>query len=122
RAPQPGDLEALRAIDGGDVVEWLEVRADLVGDLDAGELRARFPGKLLYTLRSAVEGGAFGGGQNERRERLRRAAESYDRVDLEAGRDLGTELLAAVPAEKRLLSWHGPGATLQALEERLAAM
>src|SRR6187551_2632336 len=92
RAPQPGDLEALCAIDGGNGVEWLEVRADLVGDLDAGELRARFPGKLLYTLRSAAEGGAFGGGASERRDRLQRAAQSYDRVDLEVARDLGAEL------------------------------
>jgi len=122
RAPQPGDLEALCAIDGGKGVEWLEVRADLVGDLDAGELRARFPGKLLYTLRSAAEGGAFGGGASERRERLQRAAQTYDRVDLEVARDLGAELLAAVPAEQRLISWHGPGAPLAALEERLASM
>jgi len=38
-------------------VEWLEVRGDLVGDLDPAGLRF-FPGKLLYTLRSRVEGGA----------------------------------------------------------------
>ena len=28
-------------------VNWLEVRADLVGDLDPDWLRARFPGRLL---------------------------------------------------------------------------
>ena len=39
--------------------DWLEVRADLVGDPDVDWLRDRFPGPLLYTLRSSAEGGAF---------------------------------------------------------------
>jgi len=37
------------------VAGWLEVRADLVGDLDPAWLRDRFPGRLLYTLRSRAE-------------------------------------------------------------------
>jgi hypothetical protein len=39
-------------------VDWLEVRADLVGDVDADWLRSRFAGTLLYSLRSFVEAAA----------------------------------------------------------------
>ena len=94
-APAPGALEALPA-----AVEWLEIRADLTGELDPEALRRRFRGSLLYTLRSAAEGGSFAGPISVRRERLRRAAESYDRVDLEADRDLAPELLAGIPPER----------------------
>jgi 3-dehydroquinate dehydratase len=45
--PMVSDLEG---------VDWLEIRADLVGDLDAARLARVFPGKLLYTLRSRAEG------------------------------------------------------------------
>jgi 3-dehydroquinate dehydratase / shikimate dehydrogenase len=41
----------------------LEVRADLLGDLDPDWLREHFRGELLYTLRSRAEGGAFEGGK-----------------------------------------------------------
>ena len=37
--------------------DCLEVRADLVGDVDVEWLRERFAGELLYTLRSEAEGG-----------------------------------------------------------------
>src|SRR3954467_5597368 len=51
-------------------IDWLEVRADLVGDLDAGRLARIFPGKLLYTLRSKAEGGASESSPERRRKRL----------------------------------------------------
>jgi 3-dehydroquinate dehydratase/shikimate dehydrogenase len=35
----------------GPVAEWLEVRADVVGDLDPARLRHLFPGQLLYSLK-----------------------------------------------------------------------
>ena len=114
-APPPGALEALPA-----GVDWLEVRADLAGELDPEELRRRFPGRLLYTLRSAAEWGSFAGPVSVRRERLRQAVERYDRVDLEAARDLAPELLREIPAERRLVSWHGPAAALPELEATLA--
>jgi len=104
-------------------VEWLEVRGDLVGDLDPAGLRV-FPGKLLYTLRSRAEGGNFEGSPERRKRRLIEAAARYDLVDLEAARDLSPEVLAAVPAERRVLSWHGPAADLDALKatfERMAS-
>ncbi len=103
-------------------VEWLEVRADLVGDLDPEPLRAAFPGKLLYTLRSRAEGGAFDGSPERRKRRLLDAASRYDRVDLEGARDLAPELLTAIPPPRRLISWHGPATDLAGLESCFARL
>lgn len=103
-------------------VEYLEVRADLVGKIDPDWLRDRFPGKLLYTLRSRAEGGGFEGGKQSRRRRLAAAAGSYDLVDLEGQRDLFPELLVDVPAEKRLISWHGQPTHLADLRARFEKM
>jgi 3-dehydroquinate dehydratase/shikimate dehydrogenase len=97
-------------------VAWLEVRADLVGDLAPEPLRARFSGKLLYTLRSRSEGGAWEGSAERRKRRLLDAAERYDLVDLEAARDLAPDVLKAIPPEKRVISWHGPAADLAGLK------
>jgi 3-dehydroquinate dehydratase / shikimate dehydrogenase len=97
-------------------VAWLEVRADLVGDLPPEPLRARFPGKLLYTLRSRSEGGAWEGSAERRKRRLLDAAERFDLIDLECARDLSPDLLKAIPAEKRVISWHGPAADLAGLK------
>jgi len=99
----------------------LEIRADLVGDVDVDHLRNRFSGELLYTLRSAAEGGAGPGSGETRRARLRAAA-GFDLVDLEAARDLDGETLGTVPAERRLVSWHGPSEPSEALRERLGSM
>jgi 3-dehydroquinate dehydratase/shikimate dehydrogenase len=101
-SPRGDDLRVLP-----DAVPWLEVRADLTGDLDPDWLRSHFSGRLLYTLRSAAEGGRFDGSALERRRRLLRAAAHYDLVDLECERDLVPELTGAVPAAKRLISWTG---------------
>lgn len=111
--------------DGGEISElgrtadWLEVRADLVGDLDPDWLRDRFPGKLVYTLRSRAEWGAFEGSRDKRRRRILEQAPRYDMIDLEGDRDLTTETLAEIGVEKRLLSWHGPAADVRGLEARL---
>ncbi len=118
-----GGLASL-ADSGLEGVEWLEVRGDLVGDLDPAGLRF-FPGKLLYTLRSRAEGGSHEGSPERRKRRLIEAAARYDLVDLEAARDLSPEVLEAVPAERRVLSWHGPAADLDALKaifERMASI
>jgi 3-dehydroquinate dehydratase/shikimate dehydrogenase len=97
--------------------DWLEVRADLLGDLNPQSLRQHFPGKLLYTLRSTAEGGGFGGSAEARHRRLGEAFQAgYDLIDLEADRDLEGELLAAVPPEQRILSWHGPPTDADELE------
>ena len=102
--------------------EVLEVRADAVGDLDPAELREGFAGRLLYTLRSRGEGGGWDGSDDRRRERLARAAETYDFVDLEAERDAVPEVLERIPAERRIVSWHGPPGELVELEERFARL
>src|SRR6185436_12827318 len=116
----PGDgLEA--ELEG---VAWLEVRADLVGDLAPEPLRSRFSGKLLYTLRSRAEGGAWEGSPERRKRRLLDAAERFDLIDLECARDLVPDVLKAIPPEKRVISWHGPAfdlAGLKAVFEKMTA-
>jgi len=109
--PDGAELRALAAR-----ADALEVRADLVGDLDPYWLRRHFPGALVYTLRSVDEGGQFRGDLAERTARLRAAARAYDQVDLEWARDLTSQVLAAVPASRRRLSRHvGQPADLEAL-------
>src|SRR5262245_11110474 len=71
-----------------EAVSWLEVRADLVGDLPPEWLRRHFPGGLLYTLRSCAAGGAGADTSLERRARLLAAAPHYDLIELEGDRDL----------------------------------
>ena len=115
--PDDGVLAALpRSVD------WLELRADLCGEIPAAWLRERFAGRLLYTLRSRGEGGAFEGSLASRRQRLAAAAADFDWVDLEADRDLTDSLLEAVPAEKRVLSWHGAGREASQLERQFQTM
>ncbi len=99
----------------------LEVRADLVGDIDVAWLRERFDGELLYTLRSVAEGGSGPVDAARRAERLA-AARHHDLVDLEADRDLGPGLLRAVEPARRIVSWHGRAADLTVLGERLRQM
>ncbi len=117
RRPEPAELEALSS-----AADLLEVRADRTGDLEPAELRKHFDGELLYTLRSRSEGGVGPEGGKSRQGRLRRAATGYDLVDLEARRDLEPELLEAVPAGKRLLSWHGQAGSLEELNRRFDRM
>ncbi len=110
---EPGELARLTR-----EADWLEVRADLVGDLDPAELRQSFSGKLLYTLRSRVEGGGFAGAEIDRCRRLVWAGSGYDAVDLEGARDGSQEVLAAIPPERRVVSWHGPALDLDRLTRR----
>lgn len=118
--PPAADGRSLAALGG--LADLLEVRADLVGDLDAAWLRSHFPGRLLYTLRSRAEGGAFEGSRERRRRRIGEAASAYDLVDLEAERDASDDLLATIPAERRILSWHGAPADLETLRRRFSRM
>lgn len=114
--PPEADGRSLAALAGQ--ADVLEVRADLVGDLDPDWLRGHFPGRLLYTLRSRAEGGACDAARERRRRRLGEAAGRYDLVDLEAERDLSEELLAAIAPERRILSWHGAPCDLDRLRAR----
>ena len=114
------DLELATSWDG---VAWLEVRADMVGDLDVTELRSRFSGPLVYTLRSSQEGGGFNGSKEHRAERLAGAAAAgFDFLDLEAERDLRGNLLEEIAPERRILSWHGSATDAAGLRRRFDDM
>src|SRR5438105_14353583 len=101
-----------------DSVEWLEVRSDVVGDLNPEWLRNHFRGRLLYSLRSHDEGGNCEDSLDQRRQRLTMAGRYYDRVELQGSKDLSPSLLAEIPIEKRLISWHGAACNLSELKTR----
>src|SRR5215813_8169058 len=103
--PLSSDLHELRQLPEG--VTHLQVRADLAGDIPAGHLRSHFCGELLYTLRSRACGGTFEGSELERQRRILSVGADYDLVELEADSDLSPRLLAAVPADARMISWRG---------------
>jgi 3-dehydroquinate dehydratase/shikimate dehydrogenase len=114
KPPAGGEITALAGLADG-----LEVRADLVGDLDPVWLRSQFPGTLTYALPSA-RGAAS---TEERHRRLLAAAQDYDLVELELDCDLVGELLDRIPAERRLVAWRGRAddpAGLSARFERMA--
>jgi 3-dehydroquinate dehydratase/shikimate dehydrogenase len=119
---RPDDVCGLDGATGDAGVTCLEVRADLIGDLDPQRLRRHFPGPLAYVLRSRARGGRCDDPPAVRRRRLADAAGRYDVVELEADHDLDPELLSAVPADRRRVSWHGPGVPLGELRDRFDAM
>src|SRR5436309_10535978 len=114
-APSPGG-ENLLALPS--TIEWLEVRADLVGGYNVDWLRNHFGGHLIYSLRSRTEGGNAPDSFDQRRDRLLAAAAHYDLVELEGERDLIPELLSAIPPRQRLISWHGPAVEFEELRSR----
>jgi len=103
------------SLDGADLaalpesVEWLEVRADRVGDIDPEWLRSHFKGRLLYALRTEDGHDQFG----NRAQRLQAAARFYDRIELES-----TDRSDLIPPEQRLLSWYGAVNDISTLTER----
>jgi len=101
-SPDGAELTALP-----DSVDWLEVRADRTGDIDPQWLRDHFKGRLLYSFKGDTE-------------RLKRAAQFYDRIEIET--DTSEELLRAVPVEKRLLSWYGRVNNLSQLNDRFGQL
>ena len=110
---RPSEAE-LSALSGR--VQILEVRADLVGELDPDWLRAHFDGELLYTLRSRAEGGRSDASLERRHQRLIQAAPGYDLVDLEVDRDLDPDVLSSLASSCRVISWHGGPRTLGELQ------
>ena len=93
-------------------VSWLQVRADLVGDVPAAWLREVFGGRLLYTLGGDAEG-------PDRGERLiAAAAQGYDLVELDAERDIRGDLLARIPPDQRLICWRGTAVDASELASR----
>ena len=117
--PSPSGLELEKLPDS---VDWLEVRADLVGDINAEWLRSHFKGRLIYTLRSRGENSESSEPISDRHRRLRNAALHYDRVELEADKDFSAELLNKIKAQQRLISWYGRARDLSELKERFAQL
>jgi 3-dehydroquinate dehydratase / shikimate dehydrogenase len=102
----PPSAETIRKLP--EAVSWLQVRADLSGDIPAAWLRNHFPGNLLYSLRNRSCGGTFDGSWNERRSRLLSASAGYDLVELGPECDLTQEVLGCIPPERRLLFQRTP--------------
>ncbi len=116
----PGTWGALASI--ARLLEAVEIRSDLTGAFQLERLRSAFQGKLLWTYRSRVEGGAGAEAPMQRRARILEAAQQCDWLDLEAKRDLDQEILTAVSPERRILSWHGTVADVEELFEVWRAM
>jgi len=97
-----------------------EVRADLIGDIDLAAARTRVAGPVIFSLRSTAYQGAATDGPQARSQRLTSAAaRGFDLVDLEFDHDLVPDVLAEIPAPRRLVSWHG---TVSELRTHIAKM
>lgn len=106
-SPDGADLAALP-----ETVDWLEVRADRLGEIDPDWLRNHFKGRLLYASRTRDGHDT----RLNRAQRLQAAARFYDRIELEA--DVDHEILHLIPPEQRLLSWYGTVNDLPTLNRR----
>ncbi len=93
--------------------DWVELRADHAGDVDAANLRSLSPATLLYTLRGVAE---------NRRERLLRAASTFDLIDLECADLDDTLLLQRIRPERRVITWRGRARTMNDLDAALRAV
>jgi 3-dehydroquinate dehydratase/shikimate dehydrogenase len=92
-----------------DSVQWLEVRADLAGELDPDWLRDHFRGRIIYSFRAD---------SIDRHQRLAAAVGRYDRIELDTDRDFAGEFLDLVPQEQRLVAWYGRVNNLSELRDR----
>jgi 3-dehydroquinate dehydratase/shikimate dehydrogenase len=104
----------------GEKADWIEWRADLLGDAAPEGLMKR-GGKMLYALRSRVEGGEGPTERGERRARLLAAAKRFDYIELEGARDLDRTILAAIAPQRRIISWHGQATEPGTLPQLLSA-
>jgi 3-dehydroquinate dehydratase/shikimate dehydrogenase len=87
--------------------DWVELRADAAGDFD---LRPFTSATTLYTLRHVID---------ERRERLLRAAATFDLIDLETADLTDTLLLQRIRPERRVITWRGRARTMEDLDTAL---
>jgi 3-dehydroquinate dehydratase/shikimate dehydrogenase len=99
-------------------VSWMQVRADLVGDISPEWLRAEFGGGLLYTLGNQSVGEERAPGPPRRERLIAAAAEGYDLIELDADTDTDAGVLDAIPPERRLISWRGTAASAPELARR----
>src|SRR5688572_23363927 len=112
---QPPSADGRELLGLPDCVDWIEVRADLCGDIPVEWLRSHFKGRLQFSLRSVAAGGQSSDGSGDRIRRLMDAASCYDRVELESG-DLDTTLLSAILPERRCLASYEPAGSLADLQ------
>ena len=104
----------------GERSDWIEWRADLLGDIVPEGVRRR-GGKLLYSLRSGPEGGQGPTERAVRTARLLAAEKRFDLIELEGKRDLDHAILRAIPPHRRIISWHGHATAAAALGRLLAS-
>lgn len=93
--------------------DWIELRADAAGDIDALHLRSLTPATLLYTLRGVIDA---------RRERLLHAAATFDLIDLERADLDDTLLLQRIRPERRVITWRGRARTMDDLDNALRSI
>lgn len=99
------------------VVNLLEIRAD-VFEADFSMIKKLTNRRLLFSLKSQVEGGLFTGSQKQRIQRIITASCDYDLIALEGERDLISEILRVVPVEKRVITWQGEAESYDVLKQR----
>ena len=104
----------------GGEADWIEWRADLLGDAAPAGLIER-GSKTLYALRSRLEGGEGTTERDVRKARLLAASKRFDYIELEGERDLDHATLAAIPPHRRVISWHGQATEAGALSQLLAS-
>lgn len=110
---EPNQLDLLSTISA--FVNITELRADL---LARPELARNFTSTLLvYVLRSTEEGGNFKD-YSKRPQQLIKASTIFDFVELEGERDLIPEILNAIPAKKRRITWYGAAESFDELMNR----
>jgi len=115
-----GDVSDITLFPAAESCQWIEVRADLLPELDPAELRERCNGRrLLYTSRISREEERGPLSLAQRHQSLRKAAEAYDFVTLEGEYDLVPEVLRAIAPERRIVSWRGRATGPECLEARL---
>jgi shikimate dehydrogenase len=100
--------------------DWIEWRADLLGDAAPVGLMER-GGKMLYALRSKLEGGEGPNERHARKTRLLAASKRFDFIELEGERDFDHAILAAIPPNRRVISWHGQATEAMTLRGLLAS-
>lgn len=106
--------------DGADVIE---IRLDLLGDIDIATAVSASPLPVLATFRSIAEGGRGPEDPEQRKTILKRAIEGGAHlIDLEWSRDKSLIREFGLPPERIVLSWHDTEGTPENLTEIADAM
>jgi 3-dehydroquinate dehydratase/shikimate dehydrogenase len=104
--------------------DLVEIRADYITDLDVSALLRQKPCPILFTLRARTEGGEYSGAELNRLETIIQAARAgADWVDVEFSA-YWQGVLASVPKDRVVLSYHNFEETpdsLELLAEKMSA-